>query len=56
MELVDKDNEVIIEFEEPISRQDYCDFYFHYDELEEVNDKLNMMKIKKIKIVNYLIT
>ena len=40
MELVDKDDEVIIEFEEPISRQDYCDFYFHYDELEEVNDKM----------------
>ena len=40
MELVDKDNEVIIEFEEPISRQDYCDFYLHYDELGEVNDKM----------------
>ena len=40
MELVDKDDEVIIEFEEPISRQDYCDFYLHYDELGEVNDKM----------------
>ena len=40
MKLVDKDDEVIIEFEEPISRQDYCDFYLHYDELGEVNDKM----------------
>ena len=40
MKLIDKDDEVIIEFEEPISRQDYCDFYLHYDELGEVNDKM----------------
>ena len=40
MKLIDKDDEVVREFEEPISRQDYCDFYLHYDELEEVNDKM----------------
>jgi len=40
MELVDKNDDVVIEFEEPISRQDYCDFYFHYAELGEVNDKM----------------
>ena len=40
MKLIDKDDEVVMEFEEPISRQDYCDFYLHYDELGEVNDKM----------------
>ena len=38
LELKDEKGEVVIEFEEPISRSDYSDFYFHYEELEEVND------------------
>ena len=36
--LRDEKGKEIFEFEDPISRRDYCDFYFHYDELEEVND------------------
>ncbi len=36
--LRDEDGKEILEFEDPISRRDYCDFYFHYEELEEVND------------------
>jgi len=36
--LKDENGKVVIEFEEPISRSDYSDFYFHYEELEEVND------------------
>ena len=29
LELKDEKGEVVIEFEEPISRSDYSDFYFH---------------------------
>ncbi len=36
--LRDEAGKDILEFEDPISRRDFCDFYFHYDELEEVND------------------
>jgi hypothetical protein len=36
--LRNEEGKEILEFEDPISRRDFCDFYFHYDELEEVND------------------
>jgi hypothetical protein len=38
--LRDKDDEEVYEFEEPITRKDYAEFYYHYDELEEVNDNM----------------
>jgi hypothetical protein len=36
--LKDEYGEDVLEFEDPISRGDYADFYSHYEELEEVND------------------
>jgi hypothetical protein len=38
--LRDKNDNEVYEFEEPISRKDYSEFYNHYDELEEVNDRM----------------
>ena len=38
--LRDKNDEEVYEFEEPISRKDYAEFYYHYEELEEVNDRM----------------
>lgn len=40
LKLLDKHGNEKFEFLEPISRQDYYEFYDHYQELGEVNDKM----------------
>ena len=39
-QLKDKKGKVVIEFEDPVTRNDYLEFYFHYQDLGEVNDML----------------
>jgi hypothetical protein len=38
--LRDKNDNEVYEFEDPISRKHYAEFYSHYEELEEVNDMM----------------
>jgi len=49
LELLDKDGNVVMEYKDPISRNDYYTFYSHYQDLEEVNDIMLAKYLIKIR-------
>ena len=50
--LRDKNDNEVYEFEDPISRKHYAEFYSHYEDLEEVNDIMLAKYLIKHKLLD----